>query len=45
MSECRSPDIPLISDQDRRYFGLRAQAEAKDQVGRLEGGLAWASRT
>ncbi|MER1996394.1 MAG: LLM class flavin-dependent oxidoreductase [Arthrobacter sp.] len=32
--------IPLVSDQDRRYFGLRAQAEAKDQVGRLEGGLA-----
>ena len=32
--------IPLVSEADRRYFGLRAQAEGHDQVGRLEGGLA-----
>jgi alkanesulfonate monooxygenase SsuD/methylene tetrahydromethanopterin reductase-like flavin-dependent oxidoreductase (luciferase family) len=32
--------IPLIDDETRHYFGLRAQAEAKDQVGLLEGGLA-----
>ncbi|MET4058809.1 alkanesulfonate monooxygenase SsuD/methylene tetrahydromethanopterin reductase-like flavin-dependent oxidoreductase (luciferase family) [Arthrobacter sp. UYP6] len=32
--------IPLVSDDDRRYFGLRAQAEGRDQVGRLDGGLA-----
>ena len=29
--------IPLVSDEDRHYFGLRAQAEARDQVGKLEG--------
>ncbi|WP_104101840.1 LLM class flavin-dependent oxidoreductase [Arthrobacter sp. 08Y14] len=32
--------IPLVTDTDRRYFGLRAQAEGRDQVGRLDGGLA-----
>src|SRR4051812_28098238 len=32
--------LPLIDDESRRYFGLRAQAEAKDQVGHLDGGLA-----
>nr|WP_231704453.1 LLM class flavin-dependent oxidoreductase [Arthrobacter caoxuetaonis] len=32
--------IPLVSDADRRYFGVRAQVEGRDQVGRLEGGLA-----
>ena len=32
--------IPLINDADRRYFGVRAQAESRDQVGLLEGGLA-----
>jgi alkanesulfonate monooxygenase SsuD/methylene tetrahydromethanopterin reductase-like flavin-dependent oxidoreductase (luciferase family) len=32
--------IPLIDDETRHYFGLRAQAEAKDQVGHLDGGLA-----
>ncbi len=32
--------FPLVSDLDRRYFGVRAQAEAKDQVGHLDGGLA-----
>lgn len=32
--------LPLIDDESRRYFGLRAQADAKDQVGHLDGGLA-----
>ncbi|GHD48499.1 LLM class flavin-dependent oxidoreductase [Mycetocola manganoxydans] len=32
--------IPLIDDETRHYFGIRAQAEAKDQVGILDGGLA-----
>ena len=32
--------LPLIDDESRRYFGLRAQADAQDQVGHLDGGLA-----
>jgi len=32
--------IPLVSDADREYFGLRAQVEGKDQVGYLDGGNA-----
>nr|WP_228507565.1 LLM class flavin-dependent oxidoreductase [Plantibacter sp. VKM Ac-2880] len=32
--------LPLIDDETRRYFGLRAQADSKDQVGHLDGGLA-----
>ncbi|WP_166870932.1 LLM class flavin-dependent oxidoreductase [Salinibacterium sp. ZJ450] len=32
--------IPLVTDEDRHYFGLRAQVEGKDQVGQLEGTLA-----
>jgi alkanesulfonate monooxygenase SsuD/methylene tetrahydromethanopterin reductase-like flavin-dependent oxidoreductase (luciferase family) len=32
--------IPLVTDADRRYFGLRGQVEGKDQVGHLDGGLA-----
>ncbi|MGV8885135.1 MAG: LLM class flavin-dependent oxidoreductase [Microbacteriaceae bacterium] len=32
--------IPIVSDADRHYFGLRGQIEAKDQVGQLDGGLA-----
>lgn len=32
--------IPLIDDETRAYFGLRAQVDARDQVGRLDGGLA-----
>jgi alkanesulfonate monooxygenase SsuD/methylene tetrahydromethanopterin reductase-like flavin-dependent oxidoreductase (luciferase family) len=32
--------IPITSDADRRYFGVRAQVEGKDQVGHLDGGLA-----
>ncbi len=32
--------LPLIDDATRHYFGLRAQADAKDQVGYLDGGLA-----
>lgn len=29
--------LPIVSDDDRYYFGLQAQAEGKDQVGNLEG--------
>jgi alkanesulfonate monooxygenase SsuD/methylene tetrahydromethanopterin reductase-like flavin-dependent oxidoreductase (luciferase family) len=32
--------LPIIDDETRHYFGLRAQADAKDQVGYLDGGLA-----
>ncbi|HEV7948658.1 MAG TPA: LLM class flavin-dependent oxidoreductase [Glaciihabitans sp.] len=32
--------IPLVTDMDRHYFGLRAQAESRDQVGNLGGTLA-----
>jgi alkanesulfonate monooxygenase SsuD/methylene tetrahydromethanopterin reductase-like flavin-dependent oxidoreductase (luciferase family) len=32
--------LPIVSDTDRHYFGLRAQADGKDQVGHLDGGLA-----
>jgi alkanesulfonate monooxygenase SsuD/methylene tetrahydromethanopterin reductase-like flavin-dependent oxidoreductase (luciferase family) len=32
--------VPLIDEDSRRYFGLRAQADARDQVGYLDGGLA-----
>lgn len=32
--------MPLVTDDDLRYFGLRAQAENADQVGHLDGGLA-----
>jgi alkanesulfonate monooxygenase SsuD/methylene tetrahydromethanopterin reductase-like flavin-dependent oxidoreductase (luciferase family) len=32
--------MPLVTDEDRHYFGLRAQVEGKDQVGHLDGGLA-----
>jgi alkanesulfonate monooxygenase SsuD/methylene tetrahydromethanopterin reductase-like flavin-dependent oxidoreductase (luciferase family) len=32
--------LPIIDDETRHYFGLRAQADAKDQVGMLDGTLA-----
>ncbi|MFZ4896595.1 LLM class flavin-dependent oxidoreductase [Plantibacter sp. Mn2098] len=32
--------LPIIDDETRHYFGLRAQADAQDQVGHLDGGLA-----
>jgi alkanesulfonate monooxygenase SsuD/methylene tetrahydromethanopterin reductase-like flavin-dependent oxidoreductase (luciferase family) len=32
--------LPLIDDETRHYFGLRAQADSKDQVGWLDGGNA-----
>ena len=32
--------LPLVTDEDRRFFGLRAQADNRDQVGHLDGGLA-----
>jgi alkanesulfonate monooxygenase SsuD/methylene tetrahydromethanopterin reductase-like flavin-dependent oxidoreductase (luciferase family) len=37
--------VPLIDDESRRYFGLRAQADARDQVGYLHGGLAHFGRS
>ena len=32
--------LPLVTDDDRRFFGLRGQVENRDQVGHLDGGLA-----
>ncbi|MBT1542786.1 LLM class flavin-dependent oxidoreductase [Curtobacterium flaccumfaciens pv. flaccumfaciens] len=32
--------IPIIDDESRHYFGIRAQVEGQDQVGHLDGGLA-----
>ena len=32
--------LPIIDDETRRYFGLRAQADAHDQVGHIDGTLA-----
>jgi alkanesulfonate monooxygenase SsuD/methylene tetrahydromethanopterin reductase-like flavin-dependent oxidoreductase (luciferase family) len=32
--------MPLVTDEDRHYFGLRGQVEGQDQVGHLDGGLA-----
>jgi alkanesulfonate monooxygenase SsuD/methylene tetrahydromethanopterin reductase-like flavin-dependent oxidoreductase (luciferase family) len=32
--------FPLVTAQDRHYFGIRAQAEAGDQVGHIDGSLA-----
>ncbi len=32
--------LPLIDDETRHYFGLRAQADSQDQVGWLDGGNA-----
>jgi alkanesulfonate monooxygenase SsuD/methylene tetrahydromethanopterin reductase-like flavin-dependent oxidoreductase (luciferase family) len=32
--------LPLIDDETRHYFGLRAQADASDQVGYIGGDLA-----
>ena len=32
--------IPLVSEADHNFFGLRAQVEGKDQVGYLDGGNA-----
>jgi alkanesulfonate monooxygenase SsuD/methylene tetrahydromethanopterin reductase-like flavin-dependent oxidoreductase (luciferase family) len=32
--------LPLIDDETRHYFGVRAQLDSKDQVGWLEGGNA-----
>ncbi|WP_196881249.1 LLM class flavin-dependent oxidoreductase [Arthrobacter sp. CAN_A214] len=29
--------LPIVSDADRHYFGLRSQRDGKDQVGNLEG--------
>jgi alkanesulfonate monooxygenase SsuD/methylene tetrahydromethanopterin reductase-like flavin-dependent oxidoreductase (luciferase family) len=32
--------LPVVDDEDRRYFGLRAQVDNKDQVGILDGALS-----
>lgn len=32
--------VPLVSDADRRFFGLRGQAEGDDQVGHIDGSIA-----
>jgi alkanesulfonate monooxygenase SsuD/methylene tetrahydromethanopterin reductase-like flavin-dependent oxidoreductase (luciferase family) len=32
--------IPLVTDEDRAYFGSRIGSDTKDQVGFLDGGLA-----
>ena len=32
--------LPIIDDETRHYFGLRAQADAQDQVGMLDGALS-----
>ena len=32
--------IPIIDDESRHYFGVRAQVEGQDQVGYLDGGIA-----
>ncbi len=31
--------IPLVTDEDRAYFGLRGQAEQRDQIGHLPGNI------
>ncbi len=32
--------LPLIDDETRHYFGLRAQVDGKDQVGPIDGAIA-----
>ncbi|MEZ2388262.1 LLM class flavin-dependent oxidoreductase [bacterium RCC_150] len=32
--------IPIVDAEDEHYFGLRAQAESRDQVGMLDGALS-----
>jgi alkanesulfonate monooxygenase SsuD/methylene tetrahydromethanopterin reductase-like flavin-dependent oxidoreductase (luciferase family) len=32
--------FPLVTAQDRHYFGIRGQAESSDQVGHIDGSLA-----
>ena len=32
--------LPIIDDETRHYFGVRAQADAQDQVGMLDGALS-----
>ena len=32
--------LPIIDDETRHFFGVRAQADAKDQVGMLDGALS-----
>ena len=37
--------LPIVDERDEYYFGLKAQAENKDQVGRIDGTLARFGRT
>ena len=37
--------LPIIDDETRHYFGVRAQADAKDQVGMLDGALSRVGRS
>lgn len=37
--------LPIVNDVDRMYFGGRAGADAEDQVGYLDGGLARFGKT
>lgn len=37
--------LPLIDDETRHYFGIRAQADSTDQVGWLDGGNARLGRS
>ncbi|WP_120520612.1 LLM class flavin-dependent oxidoreductase [Arthrobacter celericrescens] len=32
--------LPVVDDEDRHYFGLRAQVDGRDQVGMLDGALS-----
>ncbi|MCA4132996.1 LLM class flavin-dependent oxidoreductase [Arthrobacter sp. M4] len=32
--------LPIVDEEDRHYFGLRAQADSKDQVGILDGAMS-----
>lgn len=32
--------LPIVDEEDQRYFGLRAQVDSKDQVGILDGAMS-----
>lgn len=32
--------MPLVTEEDRRYFGIRAQAESRDQVGYIDNSVS-----
>jgi hypothetical protein len=37
--------LPIVSDEDRRYFGGRGGSQGSDQIGYLDGGIARFGRT